>query len=134
MAGLEASRGVVEVFGAPAGTMFGTAMRAIAGERFRLFAGGSGRRYVFTRLEDGHDPTDLDGAVVVIARATREGPRPLWIGSAERTPRDLAPGVEIWAHWLAETAAARGAAVADLVAVVEPEPRPASVAVLRLAA
>lgn len=85
-------------------------------ERYRLWIGRSGRRHVFTRIEDGRDAADLEGAVVMIAAPGPGGvDRPLWIGEAGRAPLDgLHRTRRVFAHWLAETATARAAVIADL--------------------
>ena len=87
---------------------------ALGTDRFRMWTGRSGRRHVFTRLEGSLTVEDLVGAVVLIATRGDAG-RIVWIGAAEPTTRlPLALGVEVFAHWLAETPAERAATVADL--------------------
>lgn len=84
----------------------------LGGDRFRLWTGRSGRRHVFSRLEGAIAPDDLDGAVVLMA-APGDGGRIVWIGAAAaRMPARI--GVEVFAHWLAETPADRAAIIADL--------------------
>lgn len=92
----------------------------VGGERFSLRVGASGRRYVFSRLDDAIDDGELDGAVVALAEGGRVGgSRLLWIGAGEDLPVGRpAPGRQIHVHWLAETAAERARVIADLGAVV----------------
>lgn len=92
----------------------------VGGDRFRLRIGTSGRRYVFSRVEPALDAGDLDGAVVALTARDRSGAaRLVWIGAGERLPAEAtAPGHEIQAHWLAETAAERARVIADLGATV----------------
>ena len=87
---------------------------ALGTDRFRMWTGRSGRRHLFSRLDGPLTVDDLVGAVVLIA-ARGDAGRIVWIGAAEPTARlPLALGVEVFAHWLAETPAERAAIVADL--------------------
>jgi hypothetical protein len=90
----------------------------VGGERFGLWAGASGRRHVFSRVDHPIEDGDLDGAVVAIVDRRGTGPeRLVWLGRGEDAPRgtEAASGREIHAHWLAETARARAAVIADLI-------------------
>lgn len=83
-------------------------------DRFRMWTGRSGRRHVFSRLEGPIAADDLDGAVVLIA-AQGDAGRIVWVGVAAASERlPFAIGVEVFAHWLADTPAERTAIVADL--------------------
>lgn len=88
----------------------------IGGERFRIRFGASGRRYVFSRIDEAVGDGDLDGAVVVVSTRDRAGePRALWIGTGEGLRGGVSvPEHEIHAHWLAETPADRARVIADL--------------------
>lgn len=104
----------------------GAAPTAAVGDRFRLWQGRSGRRHVFTRIESDRDAVDLaedlDGAVILVARHMAGD-----VVVAERVclASDLpsvAPGRELWAHFLAQTDAERRAVTIDLSPNrVEPE-------------
>lgn len=91
--------------------------QVVDGERFRTWVGRSGRRHLFTRLDGGVEPVDLDGAVVIVAVVDPQGEsRPAWVGAAERLPAEAAAQRRrLFAHFLAETPAARAAVIADLV-------------------
>lgn len=97
------------------GMATGSAAVVAGGDRFRLWQGRSGRRHVFSRVERGAEPADLDGAVVVITGRVGAALRPLWVGRAEQAPLGGLGGAgEVFAHWLAEGEAERSAVIADL--------------------
>ncbi|MER2607023.1 MAG: hypothetical protein ABTQ29_14410 [Siculibacillus sp.] len=97
----------------------------IAAERFVVRRGASGRRYVFTRIEALDAAEDLSETVVMI-RGRHGGAETVAfaLGGGEAGP---GPG-EIWAHYLARTAGARQAALADLLAATGVETRVARAA------
>ncbi|TBW33965.1 hypothetical protein EYW49_19100 [Siculibacillus lacustris] len=81
--------------------------------RFRAWRGASGRRYVFTRIEGRDLPQgDLDDAVVAVRCGSMV---PATFAEArDLTPATRAGDCEIFAHYLAPTAADRLAVLADL--------------------
>lgn len=79
--------------------------------RFLVWKGASGRAYVFSRVDDRRD---LDDAVTVAARLDGVAVR-LLAAPAVGADGPTVAG-EIWAHFLAEDAAARRRALADLIA------------------
>ncbi len=90
----------------------------VGGERFGLWAGTSGRRHVFSRVDHPIEDGDLDGAVVAIVDRHGAGQaRLVWLGRGEDTPRctGTANGRENHTHWLAATTWARAAVIADLI-------------------
>lgn len=101
----------------------GSVVASVLGiDRFRMWTGRSGRRHLFSRLDGSLTLDDLAGAVVLIA-PRGDGEAIVWVGAVEAATRlPLAPGLEVFAHWLAETPAARAAIAADLDGRVEGEP------------
>jgi hypothetical protein len=108
---------VINLCDVAAGRDRSAASASTVGDRFRIWLGRSGRRHVFTRVEPGFDPADLDGAVVLLARCDRDGSP---VVERVMLAGDL-PAVmirrEIWAHFLAETDAERLAVMVDLTPV-----------------
>jgi len=98
----------------------------VGGDRFRIFVGRSGRRHVFSRIDPDLDAADLDGAVVLIAGRDRTG-EPAIVRVGEAAGPLWAPRLaeaEVFAHWLAPTAAARRALIADLGGTVASDVAP----------
>lgn len=79
-------------------------------ERFRLWTGRSGRRWVFSRLTAA-DRDDLDGAVILIAGADGIAHR---VGTAADLDLTHVALASVWVHWMAESEAERRHLVEDL--------------------
>lgn len=83
-------------------------------ERFRVWRGRSGRRYVFTRLDEPFDPAELGEAVLLVARGAVGG---AMAAEAFVEVEDLArvgSGRSVWVHHLAATELERARLRRDL--------------------
>jgi len=84
------------------------AREAGLGGRYRYWTGRSGRRYLFTRVEDG---TNFEGALALLA----EGEAIRWLGRADTVPPLRPPGQALFVHLLAGDEAERDRIAQDLV-------------------